>query len=97
MMMIYSNSTFVAALGLGKFDLLGKFSLVQFLCTWWNKIRDLFKVKLYAIRSGTKKKRDRKKREREKKEREKKREKKKRERERKERERKKKRETLNIY
>ena len=31
-----------------------------------NKIRDLFKVKLYTIRSETKKKRERKKREREK-------------------------------
>ena len=48
-----------------------------------NKIRDLFKVKLYAIRSETKKERERKKREREKK--------KEREREKKERE------TLNIY
>ena len=45
-----------------------------------NKIRNLFKVKLYTTRSETK--RERKKREREKREKEKKKEKKKRERER---------------
>ena len=56
-----------------------------------NKIRDLFKVKLYAIRSGTKKK-EIEKREREKKEREKQREKKEREREREREKREKKRE-----
>ena len=59
-----------------------------------NKIRDLFKVKLYTIRSETKKKSER---EREKKEREKKREREK-ERERDgKKEREIKRETLNIY
>ena len=50
---------------------------------YYNKIRDLFKVKLYTIRSETKKKE----REREKKEREREREKKNREREKKKRER----------
>ena len=42
-------------------------SLIIIMDTSINKIRDLFKVKLYTIRSETKKQREREKREREKK------------------------------